>query len=107
VAGAAFHSTLRHANVSVYRKVAASASREAEFDGVFVLRTNTDLAPIDAMLCYKQLTMGEQTFRTAKSLFATPGAFSDPRSWPTRNDDLRTEHNVARSFGGSPRKADD
>src|SRR4030081_4109777 len=46
---------------------------ESRRDGgqVFVLRTNTDLAPLDAMLCYKQLTMVEQTFRTAKSLFAT------------------------------------
>jgi hypothetical protein len=32
-------------------------------DGIFVLRTNTDIAPLDAMLCYKQLTMVEQAFR--------------------------------------------
>jgi transposase len=36
---------------------------------------HTDLAPLDAMLCYKQLTMVEQTFRTAKSLFATRPIF--------------------------------
>src|ERR1039457_5199141 len=46
-----------------------------EFDGVFVLRTNTDLAPLEVMLCYKQLTMVEQIFRTAKSLFATGPIF--------------------------------
>ena len=28
---------------------------EKKFDGVFVLRTNTDLNPLEAMLCYKQL----------------------------------------------------
>ena len=30
---------------------------------------------LDVMLCYKQLTMVEQTFRTAKSLFATRPIF--------------------------------
>jgi len=30
-----------------------------------VLRTNTDLNPLEAMLCYKQLWTVEQTFRTA------------------------------------------
>ena len=53
----------------------AKAEEDARFDGVFVLRTNTDLAPLDAMLCYKQLTMVEQAFRTAKSLFETRPIF--------------------------------
>ncbi len=39
---------------------------EKRFDGIFVLRTNTDLNPLEAMLCYKQLWTVEQTFRTAK-----------------------------------------
>ena len=39
---------------------------DKKFDGVFVLRTNTDLNPLEAMLCYKQLWTVEQTFRTAK-----------------------------------------
>jgi hypothetical protein len=33
-----------------------------------VLRTNIDLNPLEAMLCYKQLRTIEQTFRTAKHL---------------------------------------
>src|SRR6266699_2303382 len=33
---------------------------EKKFDGVFVLRTNTDLNPLEAMLCYKQLWTVEQ-----------------------------------------------
>src|SRR6476661_3863205 len=41
---------------------------DKRFDGIFVLRTNTDLNPLDAMLCYKQLWTVEQTFRTAKHL---------------------------------------
>ena len=48
---------------------------DKRFDGIFVLRTNTDLAPLDAMLCYKQLTMVEQAFRTTKSLFETRPIF--------------------------------
>jgi hypothetical protein len=39
---------------------------EKKLDGIFVLRTNTDLNPLEAMLCYKQLWTVEQTFRTAK-----------------------------------------
>ena len=53
----------------------AKAEEDARFDGVFVLRTNTELAPLDAMLCYKQLWTVERTFRTAKSLFATRPIF--------------------------------
>ena len=32
-------------------------AEDAGFDGVFVLRTNTDLGPLEAMFCCKQLTM--------------------------------------------------
>jgi hypothetical protein len=38
-----------------------------------VLRTNTDLNPLEAMLCYKQLWTVEQTFRTAKPVFYSSG----------------------------------
>jgi hypothetical protein len=40
-----------------------------------VLRTNTDLNPLEAMLCYKQLWTVEQTFRTAKHLLTTRPIF--------------------------------
>ena len=49
--------------------------QERKFDGVFVLRTNTDLNPLEAMQCYKQLWTVEQTFRTAKHLFSTRPIF--------------------------------
>ena len=49
----------------------AKAEEDAKFDGIFVLRTNTDLSPLDAMLCYKRLWMVERAFRTSKSLFET------------------------------------
>jgi Transposase DDE domain len=51
------------------------AKAEAKFDGLFVLRTNTDLHPLQAMLRYKQLWTVEQTFRTQKHLFATRPIF--------------------------------
>jgi transposase len=53
----------------------AKAEEDARFDGVFVLRTNTDLDPLAAMLRYKQLARVEQTFRTAKHLLATRPIF--------------------------------
>ena len=53
----------------------AKAEEDAKFDGVFVLRTNADLAPLEAMLCYKRLWMVERAFRTSKSLFATRPIF--------------------------------
>ena len=53
----------------------SKAEEDARFDGVFVLRTNTDLNPLAAMLCYKQLWTVEQTFRTAKHLLSTRPIF--------------------------------
>ena len=52
---------------------------EKKFDGIFVLRTNTDLNPLEAMLCYKQLWMVEQTFRTAKHLLLHPADLPQAR----------------------------
>ena len=53
----------------------AKAEQDARFDGVFVLRTNTELNPLAAMLRYKRLWTVEQTFRTAKHLLATRPIF--------------------------------
>jgi hypothetical protein len=39
------------------------------------LRTNADLNPLEAMLCYKRLGTVEQTVRTAKHLFSTRPIF--------------------------------
>ncbi len=49
----------------------AKAEEDAKFDGVFVLRTNTSLSPLEATICYKQLWRVERAFRTSKSLFET------------------------------------
>lgn len=53
----------------------AKVADDAKFDGIFVLRTNTALHPLQAMLRYKELWMVEQVFRTAKSLLATRPIF--------------------------------
>lgn len=53
----------------------AKAERDARFDGIFVLRTNTNLDPLAAMLRYKQLWTVETTFRTAKHLLETRPIF--------------------------------
>jgi hypothetical protein len=53
----------------------AKAEEDARFDGFFVLRTNTDLDPLAAMLRYKQLWTVEAAFRTAKHLLATRPIF--------------------------------
>jgi hypothetical protein len=50
-------------------------AEDARFDGIFVLRTNTSLAPLQAMLRYRELQGVEQLFRGAKSLLATRPIF--------------------------------
>jgi hypothetical protein len=49
----------------------AKVDAEARFDGLFVLRTNAPLTPLQAMLRYRELLVVEQLFRTAKSLLRT------------------------------------
>jgi hypothetical protein len=48
---------------------------DAKLDGVFVLRTNAGLSPLQTMLVYKQLWTVERAFRTTKSLFETRPIF--------------------------------
>jgi hypothetical protein len=49
----------------------ASLAEEAKFDGVFVLRTNTRLHPLQAMLRYRDLLQVEELFRRTKSVLRT------------------------------------
>ena len=50
---------------------AAKIQEEARYDGLWVLRTNTELATADVALQFKRLWMVEHTFRCCKSLLAT------------------------------------
>ena len=51
------------------------ARDEERFDGMWVLRTNTELTAVEIALRYQQLWMVEQIFRTAKSLLDTRPIF--------------------------------
>jgi hypothetical protein len=44
---------------------------EARFDGIFVLRTNARISPLQAVLRYRDLLQVEELFRTAKALLRT------------------------------------
>jgi hypothetical protein len=44
---------------------------EARYDGLFVLRTNARITPLQAVLRYRDLIQVEQLFRTAKALMHT------------------------------------
>jgi hypothetical protein len=50
-------------------------SSDAVFDGTYVLRTNTALTPLQAVLRYRERWMVEDIFRSAKSLLATRPIF--------------------------------
>ncbi len=51
------------------------SAEEVKLDGIFVLRTNTNLDLLQAMLRYKDLWQVEQLFRTTKSLLVTRPIF--------------------------------
>src|SRR3982751_2918188 len=46
-------------------------AEEARYDGLFVLRTNARISPLQAVLRYRDLIQVEQLFRTAKALMRT------------------------------------
>ena len=54
---------LAAAGVERVRKLA----EEARYDGLFVLRTNARVSPLQAVLRYRDLIQVEQLFRTARA----------------------------------------
>ena len=54
---------------------AGKLADEAKFDGIFVLRTNSRISPLLAMLRYRDLLRVEQMFRAAKSTLHTRPIF--------------------------------
>jgi DDE family transposase len=50
---------------------AGKVADEARFDGIFVLRTNARVTPLQAVLRYRDLLHVEDLFRTAKALLRT------------------------------------
>lgn len=53
----------------------AKVEAEARYDGIFVLRTNTRLTPLQVVLRYRNLQAVEQGFLAAKTLMATRPIF--------------------------------
>ena len=53
----------------------AKVEADAEFDGLFVLRTNTRLTPLQVVLRYRNLLAVKQGFLAAKTLLATRPIF--------------------------------
>ena len=50
-------------------------AEEARLDGIFVLRTNADVSPLQAVLRYRELLQVEQLFRQSKAVFDTRPIF--------------------------------
>jgi transposase len=59
---------------------AGKLADEARYDGIFVLRTNARVTPLQAVLRYRDLIQVEQLFRSAKALMRTRPIYhaSDP-----------------------------
>jgi hypothetical protein len=79
-------------------------AEDARFDGLYVLRTNTKLTPLQVMLRYRDLLRVEQLFRQAKAVLATrPTYHSDDIDFPdhveptTPLDGLENPQSRARS----------
>ena len=53
----------------------AKVAADARFDGLFVLRTNTRLSPLQVVLRYRNLLAVEQSFLAVKALLATRPIF--------------------------------
>ena len=49
----------------------ARVAEDARYDGLYVLRTNTQMSPLMVMRRYRDLLVIEQLFRSAKALLAT------------------------------------
>jgi hypothetical protein len=49
----------------------ARIDEDARYDGLYILRTNTRLHPLNVMLRYRDLLVVEQLFRSEKALLAT------------------------------------
>ena len=46
-------------------------AEDARYDGLYILRTNTQMPPLTVMMRYRDLLVVEQLFRSEKALLAT------------------------------------
>ena len=66
---------LRKSRGRVFEIDAGKLAEEARFDGIFVLRTNAKVTPLQAVLRYRDLLLVEDLFRRAKAVLATRPIF--------------------------------
>ena len=71
VANSGFRRYLKTVSVEHFAVDETRVAEDARFDGLYVLRTNTKLTPLQVMLRYRDLLRVEQLFRQAKAVLAT------------------------------------
>src|SRR4051794_21429921 len=71
IGNSAYRRYLRATSKKAFEIVPGKLADEARYDGVFVLRTNARITPLQAVLRYRDLIQVEQLVRTAKTLMRT------------------------------------
>jgi hypothetical protein len=71
IGNSAYRRYLRTTSKKAFEIDPGKLAEEARYDGVFVLRTNARVSPLQAVLRYRDLIQVEQLFRTAKALMRT------------------------------------
>src|SRR3954470_11812166 len=71
IGNSAYRRYLRTTSKKAFAIDIGKLADEARYDGLFVLRTNARITPLQAVLRYRDLIQVEQLFRTAKALMRT------------------------------------
>src|SRR3954454_7001064 len=71
IGNSAYRRYLRTTSKKAFEIDIGKVAEEARYDGLFVLRTNARITPVQAVLRYRDLIQVEQLFRTAKALMRT------------------------------------
>ena len=71
IGNSAYRRYLRTTSKKAFAIDIGKLADEARYDGVFVLRTNARITPLQAVLRYRDLIQVEQLFRAAKALMRT------------------------------------
>src|SRR5215207_4142648 len=71
IGNSAYRGYLRATAKKAFAIDIGKVAEEARYDGLFVLRTNARITPLQAVLRYRDLIQVEQLFRTAKALMRT------------------------------------
>ena len=75
VGNSAYRRYLKTTKADAFEIDAGKIAEEARYDGIFVLRTNARISPLQAMLRYRDLLTVETLFRVAKATLSTRPIF--------------------------------